>query len=143
MRSFTKLLPSMFEDKRWLQLDWTARGVYLYLLGGKHQTSAGTYKLPDMYASADLLCDVSDYVSARKAIAAAGLILYDDDTNELYVPGWYAENAITNEKHAVGTSRCIAQIGSEVIRAAAEAEFTQSYEAFYARQATKPRQPYR
>ncbi|WEZ83531.1 hypothetical protein P6U16_01345 [Rhizobium sp. 32-5/1] len=128
----------MFEDKRWLNLDWAARGVYFYLLGGKHQTSAGTYKLPDLYASADLQCDVSDYVSARKAIAAAGLIVFDEDTNELYVPGWYAENAITNEKHAIGTCRCISQIKSDMIREVAEAEYTVSYEAFYLRQSSKP-----
>ncbi|MDJ1634558.1 hypothetical protein [Rhizobium rhizogenes] len=138
MRSFTKILPSMFEDKRWLQLDWTARAVYFYLLGGKHQTSAGAYKLPDMYASADLQCDVSVFVSARKAIAAAGLILYDEDTNELYVHDWYVENGITNEKHATGTARCIDQLSSPVISEAATADYNTSYEAFYDRRAKTP-----
>nr|WP_272950908.1 DUF935 family protein [Agrobacterium vitis] len=141
MRSFTKILPTMFDDKRWLQLDWTARTVYFYLLGGKHQTSAGAYKLPDLYAAADLHCDLKEYVKAREAITAVGLILYDVDTNELYLTDWFAENGITNEKHAVGTQRCIMQISSNMIRDAADADFQQSYQAFYERQSSKSNRP--
>lgn len=141
MRSFTKILPTMFDDRRWLQLGWTARAVYFYLLGGKHQTSAGVYKLPDLYAAADLACELPEYIEARKAIASAGLILYDEDTHELYLHGWFAENAITNEKHAAGTMRCISQIESDLVRGAAEADYEQSYQAFYERQSSRPGRP--
>lgn len=138
MRSFTKILPAMFEDKRWLQLGWTARAVYFYFLGGKHQTSAGVYKLPDLYAAADLQCGLPEYIEARDEIANAGLILFDAETNELYLKGWFDENAITNEKHAAGTQRCITAIESDLVREAAESDFEQSYKAFYERQASRP-----
>lgn len=135
MRSFTKILPGMFDDRRWLQLDWRAKGVYFYLLGGKHQTSAGAYKLPDMYAAADLKCDVSDFIAAREAITAAGLISYDEETNELYLHDWFVENGITNHKHSLGTARCIVQITSDRIREIVEADFILSRDAFLERQA--------
>ena len=141
MRSFTKILPNTFDDKRWLELDWTARAVYFYLLGGKHQNSAGAYKLPDLYASADLHCDLKEYIQARQAIADSGLILFDEESHELYLQGWFTENPITNEKHAVGTQRCIMQIGSDVIRAAVETDFEQSYQAFYERQSNRTTRP--
>jgi hypothetical protein len=137
MRPFTKVLPDMFEDERWLKLDWVGRCVYFYFLAGKHQNSAGAYKIPDMYAAADLKCEVAEYIAARRALVSSGLILFDETTSEVYVLGWFEENAITNEKHAAGTFRHIDQIRSDQIRSVAEAEYTVSCDAFYSRKADR------
>lgn len=130
MRDFTKLNPAIFDDARFLSLGWESRCVYLYLMGGKHQTSAGCYRIPDGYAATDLKCDPSEYEAARKAVADTGLILFDEETAEVYVSGWYNENPICNPKHAAGTEQLILLISSELIQNAAYEDFSKSKEAF-------------
>jgi hypothetical protein len=138
MRDFTKLTPTIFDDKRFLSLvtePISPQVVFFYLMGGKHQNSAGCYKLPDLYAASDLHCSVDGYVAARRALVEAGLILYDEETNELYIVGWFASNgSLTNWKHAAGTERLIYQIESQTIADAAYQDFETIKDAFERRE---------
>ncbi len=138
MRDFTKLTPAIFDDKRFVSIaseTVSPQVVFFYLMGGKHQNSAGCYKLPDLYAASDLHCSVESYVAARLALVEAGLILFDEDTNELYIVGWFASNgSLTNWKHAAGTERLIYQIESQTISDAAYRDFETVKEDFERRQ---------
>jgi hypothetical protein len=129
MREFTKLNPAIFDDSRFRSVSWIEKTVYLYLMGGKHQTSAGCYKIPDGYAATDLNCDIETYAAARRALVTVGLVAFDEATSEIYILGWFIENPICNPKHAAGTERLIMQIESEVIQEVAGADFFKSKEA--------------
>lgn len=97
----------------------------LYFLTCRHQTSAGCYQLPDGYAAADLGWEIEAYVVARREVEAAELILFDEDTSEIFIVGWFANNPVTNEKHKMGCIRLIESMESEKIHDAAENEMNE------------------
>jgi hypothetical protein len=129
MRDFSKVSPLLWRDKRFNSLASSdARLAMLYFFTCEHQNSAGCYRLPDGYASADLSWALDHYVTVRQQVVDAGLILFDDDTKELFIVGWFKTNPAMGSKHAIGCERLIGNIESDAIREAAEEEFLQSEE---------------
>ncbi|CAN7396693.1 hypothetical protein LJR235_002373 [Pararhizobium sp. LjRoot235] len=142
MREFSKVSPLLWRDKRFQGLASSdARLAFFYFSTCEHQTSAGCYRLPDGYAANDLGWDTARYQAARKEITSAGLILFDEDTSEIFVAGWFKENPITNGKHATGTSRLIMNIQSDTIREAAEEGFIESRDTFESARAEQKQGP--
>lgn len=138
MRDFSKVSPLVWRDKRFQSLATAeAQLAYLYMLTCEHQTSAGAYRVPDGYASADLGWNIDTWIAARTACVDAGLIVYDDGTSELFVVGWFEANPICNPKHGLGAERLILQIDSDSVREKAEVEYLQSHEAMQSRAASR------
>lgn len=124
MREFSKVAPQLWSKRQFKSLSTEGKLAMLYFLTCRHQTSAGCCHLPDGYAAADLAWPEADYVKTRKEVEAAGFILFDEDTSEIFVVGWFANNPVTNEKHKMGCRRIIESVESDKIAEAADNEMT-------------------
>lgn len=130
MRDFSKVSPQLWTKRQFKNLPTAeAKLAMLYFLTCRHQTSAGCYQIPDGYAASDLGWSEEKYVEARNLVEASGLIVYDDETAEIYIVGWFENNPITNEKHKMGCERLISSLDSETIQEAADREMWESIEA--------------
>jgi len=128
MRDFSKVSPQLWGKRQFKALSTEGKLAMLYFLTCRHQTSAGCYELPDGYASSDLGWDAAVYTTARREVEEAGLIIFDDETSEIYIAGWYAENPVTNDKHYLGCQRIIGFLNSAKIQSAADEEMHGSEE---------------
>ncbi len=86
---------------------------------------------------ADLGWSLDEYREARKALQEVAPIAYDDDTEEVFVRGWYMHCPPQNENHAAGIISRIAEIESDAIREVLEAEFQDANKARWAMKAKK------
>ncbi|MGA1803352.1 hypothetical protein [Rhizobium sp. HT1-10] len=129
MREFSKVSPLFWRNKRFSALTSTdAKLCMLYFVTCEHQNSAGCYRLPDAYAAADLSWPMQHYLEVRQQLADAGLILFDDESKELFVTDWFETNPAMNDKHSQGCQRLISNIESDNVREAAEDAFLQAEE---------------
>ncbi|WEZ84648.1 hypothetical protein P6U16_08770 [Rhizobium sp. 32-5/1] len=112
----------------------------LYFVTCEHQNSAGCYRLPDGYAASDLGWDAGRYEKARAAVVDAGLIVFDIETSEIFITGWFETNPAMNPKHAQAVERRISALESDVIREVAEEDFLKS-EEIRASRPPKPEKP--
>jgi hypothetical protein len=117
MREYTKVAPRLWRNQAFLALpDDSDRYLYLYLKTNEHQTSAGAYRLPAAYAMADLHWPADAYFAALERLRAAGLVLVDEDTEEIAIAAWFVSNGPMNEAHCKGIAKQIEQIESAAIR---------------------------
>jgi hypothetical protein len=128
MRTFHKVDPRIWGKRPFKKMSVDGKLAMLYFLTSAHQNSSGYHHLPDGYASHDLGMDVEQYVKARREVADSGMVLFDEETHDLYVVGWFEENPITNEKHYQGCLRVIQGVDSETVGDAAMEELEKSYE---------------
>lgn len=134
MREFSKVSPKVWRDRRFQSLTSTkARLAYFYFLTCEHQNSAGAYRVLDGYAAADLEWAPDEWKAARREVEEAGLVIFDEATSEVFICRWFQENPLTNNKHALGSQRLISTLHSDMVREAAEAEFSQSVDELEAR----------
>lgn len=129
-REFSKVSPAIWRSKRFIALG-SDRGrlLILYYLTSQHQNSAGAYKLPEGYALSDLGWTADEYRAARDELIAQGLIVYDGETEEVFVTGWFKICPPMNDKHAAGTRSRICDIESDDVREVLENEFTDADKA--------------
>lgn len=130
MRNFTKLVPTLWRDRRFKALPSSdAQLVYLFLMSSEHQNSAGAFRLPTLYACNDLGWEEARFVQARDEVVTSGLTVFDGDTEEYFCHGWFEANAANNPKHAISIMRAISTLESDPVREVAEEEFNASEEA--------------
>jgi len=129
--------PQTWQSKKFRALSTEGKLAFLYMMAGPHQNSAGAYRLPDVYALGDLDWPEAKFTAARKEVVNAGLVIYDEDTGELYIPGWFSWNQIDNASHAKGTSRFVSSIESDLVREAMEPEVDAEIQRYEERQAAK------
>ncbi len=140
MRKFTMVSPMLWKDRRFRGLSSQgAKLTMLYLITSPHQNSAGCYHLPDGYASADMGISEADYRGFRKEVVDAGLVIFDEDTSEIFIVGWFEDNPVTNENHYQGCERLVMQIESEKVGDAAQAALQQSEDRRHAATQAKAR----
>ncbi|MDX8492704.1 hypothetical protein RFN29_14085 [Mesorhizobium sp. VK22B] len=128
-RLFTKISPALWSSSRFHSMSHEAQWAFFYFCTSPHATSAGCYVLPDLYACADLHCDLATYQALRTEVLAAGMIDFDPDHSVVLIEKWFKHNAPTNESHALGTSRRLADIPSERLRKKAELALAKVEEA--------------
>ena len=122
--SYSKFTHSYWTDKRFRSLASSdARFLLLYFMLTPHQNSSGCYRIPVGYATADLNWSAERYQAVRVELIEAGMILYDDETSEIFIVDWFTHNPAMNDKHAKGCKREISNIESECLREAAETAF--------------------
>ena len=123
-KRFSKVSPSVWRSRRFTALSGSdAKLLYLYFVTSEHQTSIGAYTIPPGYAVADLGWTVPAYETARKELEAAGLIVYDDDADTVYVERWFKHCPPQNVKHSQGCQRLIGELDSEMIQEKVQADF--------------------
>ncbi|MGX5846932.1 hypothetical protein ACWGTO_07620 [Mesorhizobium sp. PL10] len=126
-REWSKVSPALWRSPRFLGLEGSdERLLLVYFMTGDHMNSSGCYRLPDGYAIADLGWTMERYRKARGLLVAAGLISFDQSTEEVFVDRWFKHNPPTNVKHAKGARRLINRIDSDELRKKAEAEFCET-----------------
>lgn len=126
-RQFSKVSPAVWRSSRFAGLESSdAKLLYLYFLTCEHQNSAGTYRIPDGYASTDLGWELKRYRDARTSLIEVELIAFDPACSTVYIERWFQHNPPMNDKHAQGTLRQIDEIESESILAKAMADFEQA-----------------
>jgi hypothetical protein len=108
--------PQLWQSRRFLSLNDAERLLFLYLVSGPHQTSAGCYRLPPAYAANDLGWVVSDYIPRLEALIRAGLVQADIETCEVLIERWFRHNRPANPKWRQGVMRAIAGIQSPALR---------------------------
>lgn len=111
------------------------------MLTSKHVNSSGCYLLPDAYACADLGLSLHEYLAARTELIQAGMIVFDELTNEVLVDLWFKHNPPMNNDHMTGTCRQLEFIDSPILRQIAterlEAANQKRLEALEAKKAKK------
>ena len=123
-REFTKVSPAIWRSNRFRKLASTdAQLLYLYFLTCEHQNSAGCFRIPDGYACADLGWEPVRYTTARDALVGGEMVSFDTDGEVIYIRRWFKHSPPMNDKHAQGTRKLIAEIESDALREAVEAEF--------------------
>ncbi|ESZ17689.1 hypothetical protein X735_09840 [Mesorhizobium sp. L2C085B000] len=126
-REFSKVSSALWRSKRFLALaSDRARLLLVYFITCSHQNSAGAYSLPVGYALADLGWAAEEYRRHLDELVEACLVAYDDDTEEVFVTGWFKVCPPQNEKHATGTMTRINDIESDAVRQVALGEFKES-----------------
>lgn len=123
MRDFSMISPLVWRSQRFMCLSDTSKLMFLYAITSPHVNSTGCYTLHDGYACADLGWQPEDYRQARDEVIQAGMIDFDETTNEVLIDRWFKHNAPSNDKHAKGTSRFLAKISSIRLREIAMKEF--------------------
>ncbi|PBB92128.1 hypothetical protein CK215_14475 [Mesorhizobium sp. WSM3864] len=113
----------MWRDRRFRPLDSDGRVLSIYFRSSPHHNMCGCYRVPDAYAAADLVWPIDLYIAVRARLEEAGLILFDEDTDEVYVVGWFEVNAPKGPKQDTGCVRQIEQIESDRLRARVTADF--------------------
>lgn len=122
-KRFSKVSPAVWRSRRFTTLSSTeAKLLYLYFVTSDHQTSIGAYSIPTGYAIADLGWTVMAYETARAELERAGLILFDDDTETVYVERWFKHSPPMNMKHLQGCQRLIGELESEMIQEKVQAD---------------------
>lgn len=111
-RDFSKVSPSVWRSQRFMRLSDKSKLMFLYAITSPHVNSTGCYTLPDGYACADLGWQLQDYQQARGEVIEAGMIDFDEITNEVLIHRWFKHNAPTNDKHSKGTHRFLGKISS-------------------------------
>ena len=120
MRDFTKVSPTLWQSRRFLDLPSDdGRLLYLYLLTCPHQNSAGCFWLPVGYACNDLGWNADQYQPARQALVDAELIQYDETHNVVLIERWFNHNEPMNQSHMTGIERGLEKVPSAVLRDAA------------------------
>lgn len=122
-RKFTPVSPAIWHSKRFRELDSDGRLLMHYYLTCKHQNSSGCFQLPDGYACDDLGWDRDRYLEARDCLLEVGLILFDQETSEVYPDGWFRFCAPANKSHSMAIQNMIAAIESPRLREHVEADF--------------------
>jgi hypothetical protein len=126
---FTKVSPALWRSARFKALGDQGKLLMAYYLTCEHVSSAGAYRIPEGYALTDLGWTASDYRAARLALAAAGLIAFDEETETVYVERWFKHSPPMNPKHALGVMSVIGTIEPDEIREKVEADFSAADEA--------------
>lgn len=122
-REYSKISPAVWRSARFLRLGCEGRVLHLYLMTNEHVNSPGCYRLPDLYACADLGWEQDEYLSHRAILQAAGLIDFDEESSFVFIEGWMKHNPPTNDKHSLGMLRRIQEIDSDRLREKALAAF--------------------
>ena len=100
MRGYSKISPALWDSERFNTLPSDdGRYLYLYLLTSRHQTSAGTYRLPDGYAATDLRWAPERYAMAREQLVQADLIRFEAQTSVVMITRWFKHNPPMNDSH--------------------------------------------
>lgn len=118
-RIFSKVSHAIWESRRVRSCSTDAKVLLFYLLTNGHVTSAGVYRLPIGYASADLGWSEEQVGAELRGLVDKELIDHDPVTEEVLIHRWFKHNPPMNEKHAKGTSRFLAAVESERLRVAA------------------------
>lgn len=96
--------------------------AYFYFLTCDHQNGIGCYRLPDGYAIVDLGWQLEVYQKAKTACVSAGLIDFDDASQELLVQKWLVINPPQNQKHLTGLLNTLQSVESDRFREKLETE---------------------
>lgn len=128
-KRFSKVSPAVWRSRRFNGLpDSDAKLLYLYFVTSEHQTSIGAYSIPTGYAIADLGWTSTTYSTARAQLETAGLIIFDKDTETVYVERWFKHSPPMNESHAQGCMRLIGELDSEMIQEKVQADFDAAWQ---------------
>jgi hypothetical protein len=117
MRKFNLISPKLWTSHTFRTLSSDdARLLHLYLLTNAHTNSAGCYALRDAYGAADLDWPLEKYRTIRDQVSDAQLILCDNNTEEIFIDGWFQHNAPANPKHLQAVVGYIENIRSDLVR---------------------------
>lgn len=121
-RLFSMISPDLWTSKTFRSMSDDARYCYLYFLTSEHNNSAGAYRLPPAYAAHDLNWDVERYVHSRTELSNSGMIILDEDSDELFILKWLKHNKPMNPKHRIGTVSILEKLESNTVYEVAMAE---------------------
>jgi hypothetical protein len=122
-KRFSKVSPAVWRSRRFTGLSNTeAKLLYLYFVTSEHQTSIGAYSIPTGYALADLGWQAPAYEAARAELVRAGLIVFDDEAETVYVERWFKHSPPMNVKHLQGCQRLIGELDSAMIQDKVQAD---------------------
>jgi hypothetical protein len=138
-RDYSKVSPRLWQSSRFGFLPDDAKFAFLYLLTSEHQNSAGCYRLPDGYATADLRWTLDRYRKAREHLVKAGMIQFDPDESVVMIERWFNHNQPMSEDHLTGIERILERIDSDQIREAAQKALSDSWDAVQAQRLSKCR----
>ncbi len=127
-RKFSMLAPEIWTSKRFRAQTERSKLLALYLIAGPHQTNLGCYWLSEGYVCSDMGWTPDELEAARTPLIEAGLIAFDPETDEVFVPGWFKFCGPKNDDHAVAVDKQLADIDSKPLREQARKEF-EEYES--------------
>src|SRR5262245_10173630 len=138
-REFTKVSPRLWQSPRFRELQSDAKLVFVYLLTSEHQNSAGCYRLPDGYATADLGWPADQYRKARDELVEAGMIKFDPGASVILIERWFRHNPPMSQDHLTGVERILDRIECDELREAALEALSESWSAIQAQRGSRGR----
>ncbi len=115
-RKFSMVSPALWRSKRFKSVSEGAQLLHLYYITNHHQTLAGVHQIPEGYALTDLNWSKETYRQARDELIQAGLIIFDDETEEVFVCRWFVHNEPASTKHIKGMHSVVDDIVSRSIQ---------------------------
>ena len=107
-REFSKISPKVWRSNKFRALPSDeARYLLIFLMTSPHQTSAGCFKIPDEYGAADMNWPIERFREYRAQLVEAGLLAFDEVTDEYFVPGWFTFNKPMNVSHQKAIVRIV------------------------------------
>jgi hypothetical protein len=120
MKDFVKISKTLWQSARFTALKSADEQLlFIYFLASPHSTSAGVYRLPDGYATADLKWEVERYQKARAALIEAGMVEFDAEHSVIFIPKWFLTAPPMNKDHLRSIRKQIDRIPSPKLREAA------------------------
>lgn len=138
VKPYTMVGRDIWRSKAFKMLpDDMARYLYLYFLTSPHQTSSGCMVMKEAYALGDLglqgaAWTPEAYRRYKSVLVNAGLILVDDETDEILVTGWWNDRPPNNPDWFIGAEKQCDAISSPLLRKAAQDALGVHREAFEA-----------
>lgn len=105
--------PRVWRSRRFKSLSKNAQLLFLYLVTSEHQTMAGAYRLLPEYGAADLRWSIEEFSSTLEEVQTSGLVLYDHETTEVMIEGWFKFHPPTGKMTTKGISNSLEKIDSE------------------------------
>lgn len=139
MRESSKVGSALWRSKAFLGLPDDGRFLFVFCLTSPHQTAAGAFRLPDEYASADLRWTVFRYRDARSLLIDEEFVIFDEETHEFFINGWFKHCPGTNPSHWKSITSAIAKISSARIRDEAQLQMETVQAAIAASKSEPPK----
>ena len=98
MRTYGKVKIAFWEDDKISKIGDAQKLLALYLLTGEHSNAIGCYRLPLGYIQTDLRWDKEKAQSHLSELTKIGFLIYDDETEIIYIKNYLKHNPIENSK---------------------------------------------
>lgn len=110
MDRYTYIHSRIWLDEKFADLQPDSKMLFLYLMTSPHCNMAGYYRLPLLYAAADLRMTPEAVESALDPLLSEGMVLYDTKAFVVLIPNYLKYNQLQNLNQAKGALAVVGKL---------------------------------